>query len=51
MNKKRENIEIAPGDGHVVYFKSPLDNTKADKAIIVRKFQSGETTRNTVVEK
>lgn len=51
MNKKRENIEIAPGDGHVVYFKSPLDNTEADKAIIVRKFQSGETTRNTVVEK
>ena len=51
MNKKRENIEVAPGDGHVVYFKSPLDNTKADKAIIVRKFQSGETTRNTVVEK
>ena len=51
MNKKRENIEVAPGDGHVVYFKSPLDNTEADKAIIVRKFQSGETTRNTVVEK
>lgn len=51
MNKKRENIEIAPGDGHIVYFKSPLDNTEADKAIIVRKFQSGETTRNTVVEK
>lgn len=50
-NKKRENIEVAPGDGHVVYFKSPLDNTEADKAIIVRKFQSGETTRNTVVEK
>lgn len=51
MNKKRENIEVAPGDGHIVYFKSPLDNTEADKAIIVRKFQSGETTRNTVVEK
>jgi putative protease len=51
MNKKRENIEIAPGDGHIVYFKSPLDNTEADKAIIVRKFQSGETTRNTVEEK
>lgn len=51
MNKKRENIEIAPGDGHIVYFKSPLDNTEADKAIIVRKFQSGETTRNTVAEK
>lgn len=51
MNKKRENIEVAPGDGHVVYFKSPLDNTEADKAIIVRKFKSGETTRNTVVEK
>lgn len=51
MNKKRENIEVAPGDGHVVYFKSPLDDTEADKAIIVRKFQSGETTRNTVVEK
>ncbi len=51
MNKKRENIEVAPGDGHVVYIKSPLDNTEADKAIIVRKFQSGETTRNTVVEK
>lgn len=51
MNKKRENIEIAPGDGHIVYFKSPLDNNEADKAIIVRKFQSGETTRNTVVDK
>ncbi len=50
MNKKRETIEVAPGDGHIVFFKSPLDNNLADKAILVRKFKNGENTRNPILK-
>lgn len=46
FNKKREAITVAPGDGHIVYIKMPLEASLAKMAIFVRKFTAGETTRN-----
>ncbi len=47
-NKKQEAIDIAPGDGHIVYFNCPLPAEKAHMAILVRKFKDGQTTRQPV---
>ncbi|MGN1394271.1 MAG: tRNA 5-hydroxyuridine modification protein YegQ [Succinivibrionaceae bacterium] len=51
FNKKREAINIAPGDGHIVYLKLDLPKEDANMAILVRKFTLGENTRNPINNK
>ena len=45
FDKKDNPIDIAKGDGHIVYFKAPLDDKLAHMAILVRRFKDGLTTR------
>jgi U32 family peptidase len=45
-DKKGNDILVAPGDGHIVYYKCNLDPSLSDKAIFIRKFKNGQTTRN-----
>lgn len=48
FNRKREQTDVAPGDGHIVYIKVPLSPEKAKMAILTRKFTNGENTRNPI---
>ena len=48
FNHKREQTDVAPGDGHIVYIKVPLCPEKAKMAILTRKFTHGENTRNPI---
>ena len=43
-NKKGEQIDVAPGDGHIVQIPVP-DNIDLDYAILLRNLNQAETTR------
>ncbi len=43
-NKKGEAIEVAPGDGHVVWLPVP-EEVELEFALLMRNFE-GENTRN-----
>ena len=49
MDRKKQPITVAPGDGHVVYFRCPFPADRAHMGIIVRHFRNGENTRNPVI--
>lgn len=49
LDKKKQPVTVAPGDGHVVYFKCPLPPEYARMGIIVRHFRNGENTRQPVI--
>ncbi len=45
FDRKGNPIDTAKGDGHIVYFKCPLEDNLAPMAILVRRFKDGLNTR------